>query len=169
MAVADVGYPDAMTARTAPPERTDGPTSLASKVLQFNLQLARSARDVAGSATRVAGTGIRNVAETSRRAGATVVGQARSAVQRTMSTARQGRAEVAGQVEAQGDAVAASVASETHRAADRAVRAVSDTPGTGTPYEDWSREQLYERAQELGIDGRSGMSKAQLIRALRAA
>jgi DNA end-binding protein Ku len=30
-----------------------------------------------------------------------------------------------------------------------------------------TRAQLYERAQELGIPGRSGMTKEQLIRALR--
>jgi hypothetical protein len=33
--------------------------------------------------------------------------------------------------------------------------------------EDRSKEQLYTRAQELGIDGRSQMTKAELIAALR--
>lgn len=156
-----------MPTPTANPQRADGPTPLAAKVLQFNRQLATSALDAAGSATRVAGTGLRNVTETSRRAGATVVGQTRSAIERTVSTARRGGAEVAGQVEAQGEAVADAVSHESHRVADRAVQAVSDTPGSGTPYEEWTREQLYERAQELDVDGRSTMSKAQLIRALR--
>lgn len=39
--------------------------------------------------------------------------------------------------------------------------------GQAAPYEDWSKDALYDRAKELGIDGRSGMTKAELIRALR--
>ena len=39
--------------------------------------------------------------------------------------------------------------------------------GKAPPYEEWTKEDLYERAQEIGIDGRSGMSKDQLIEALR--
>jgi hypothetical protein len=35
------------------------------------------------------------------------------------------------------------------------------------PYEERSKEELYQRAKELGIDGRSGMSKDDLIKALR--
>lgn len=42
--------------------------------------------------------------------------------------------------------------------------------GTGDPstrLEDRTRRQLYNRAKELDIDGRSGMSKSQLVRAIR--
>lgn len=39
--------------------------------------------------------------------------------------------------------------------------------GKAPPYEDWTREELYERAQEVDIDGRAGMTKEQLIDALR--
>jgi hypothetical protein len=39
--------------------------------------------------------------------------------------------------------------------------------GKSPPYEDWSKEDLYGRAQEIGIDGRSDMSKDELIEALR--
>jgi hypothetical protein len=42
--------------------------------------------------------------------------------------------------------------------------------GTGNPntrLEDRTRRQLYNRAKELDIEGRSGMSKSQLIRAIR--
>ncbi len=34
-------------------------------------------------------------------------------------------------------------------------------------YEDWSKDELYERAQEIGIEGRSAMDKQALIDALR--
>lgn len=39
--------------------------------------------------------------------------------------------------------------------------------GSSPAYEEWSRDDLYERAQELDIDGRADMSKDELIDALR--
>ncbi|MCP8898097.1 DUF7218 family protein [Gilvimarinus xylanilyticus] len=39
--------------------------------------------------------------------------------------------------------------------------------GKASSYEDWTRDQLYRRAQEIGIEGRSRLSKSGLIRALR--
>ncbi|MES1938414.1 DUF7218 family protein [Salinisphaera hydrothermalis] len=39
--------------------------------------------------------------------------------------------------------------------------------GKSDPYEDWTHEELYEKAQEVGIEDRSKMNKAQLKRALR--
>ncbi len=39
--------------------------------------------------------------------------------------------------------------------------------GKNPPYEEWSKADLYERAQEIGIEGRSEMSKDDLIEALR--
>ena len=39
--------------------------------------------------------------------------------------------------------------------------------GKSDAYEDWTKEELYECAQELEIEGRSAMSKDELIEALR--
>lgn len=39
--------------------------------------------------------------------------------------------------------------------------------GEAASYEDWTVEELRERAAELGIEGRSSMRKAELIDALR--
>ena len=39
--------------------------------------------------------------------------------------------------------------------------------GESAPYEQWSKDELYERARELDVDGRSSMSKDDLIDALR--
>lgn len=39
--------------------------------------------------------------------------------------------------------------------------------GEADRYEDWTKDDLYARAQEIGIEGRSDMDKDQLIRALR--
>lgn len=41
------------------------------------------------------------------------------------------------------------------------------TPSGSPKYEEWTRDELYEKAQELGIEGRSSMSKKQLVRTLR--
>lgn len=46
-------------------------------------------------------------------------------------------------------------------------RKPSKKGGKRPPYEDWTRDELYERAQEIGIEGRSEMSKDELIEALR--
>ncbi len=39
--------------------------------------------------------------------------------------------------------------------------------GKAQSYEDWTKEELYDRAQELDIDGRSDMTKDELISTLR--
>ena len=43
----------------------------------------------------------------------------------------------------------------------------SEKGGKAKPYEEWTRDDLYDRAQELDIDGRSDMTKDELISALR--
>ncbi len=43
----------------------------------------------------------------------------------------------------------------------------SEKGGKAPPYEDWTKDDLYERAQEIGIEGRSDMTKDALIAALR--
>ncbi|HEX6946946.1 MAG TPA: Rho termination factor N-terminal domain-containing protein [Acidimicrobiia bacterium] len=39
--------------------------------------------------------------------------------------------------------------------------------GKADPYEEWTRDDLYEKAKKVGIEGRSSMNKRQLITALR--
>lgn len=39
--------------------------------------------------------------------------------------------------------------------------------GSHGSYDDWTKDDLEKRARELGIDGRSSMSKHELIDALR--
>lgn len=43
----------------------------------------------------------------------------------------------------------------------------SEKGGKAPPYEEWTKDDLVERAGEIGIEGRWDMSKAQLIDALR--
>ncbi len=50
-------------------------------------------------------------------------------------------------------------------------RAAGDQPGKkggeASSYEDRTRSELYDKAREIGIEGRSGMTRDQLIDALR--
>lgn len=39
--------------------------------------------------------------------------------------------------------------------------------GKAGSYEDWSKKDLYEKAKEVGIEGRSRMDKKELVSALR--
>lgn len=52
-------------------------------------------------------------------------------------------------------------------AANSARSAIGKQGGEATDYDDRTRQELLQRAREIGIDGRSKMSKAELIDALR--
>ncbi len=39
--------------------------------------------------------------------------------------------------------------------------------GSSPAYEEWSKDDLYDKAKDVGIDGRSDMTKDKLIDALR--
>jgi hypothetical protein len=120
-------------------------------------------------------------AKTLRTTGRRAVGD----VRRASSTIKNRAASAAGDVERNFKVVAdragkveGRVETETEAAADKVVKAadagVAETGRTGAnrpsgAYQNWTKEELYERAQELDIDGRSGMSKNQLVKALRSA
>ncbi len=52
-------------------------------------------------------------------------------------------------------------------AAGSSRREVGSKGGASGSYQDWTAKDLRKRAAEVGIDGRSSMSKSQLIKALR--
>ncbi|GAB3793585.1 DUF7218 family protein [Nocardioides ungokensis] len=52
-------------------------------------------------------------------------------------------------------------------AANRSRTQVSRSGGQSPPYEDWTVDELRDRAADIGIEGRSSMDKEQLIHALR--
>ena len=52
-------------------------------------------------------------------------------------------------------------------AAGSSRKKVGSRGGRSPAYQDWSKEDLVKRAREIGIKGRSSMSKSQLITALR--
>lgn len=132
---------------------------------------ARRTADTAGAAAKQAAgqarSATKRTADTASAAAKQVAGQARAAAKNTGDTAVEGAKEVRGQVLAQGERAADQIDDAANQAVDRAIDVVDDSPAPGTPYEQWTKEQLYNRAQELDIDGRSSMSKSQLVKALR--
>jgi hypothetical protein len=46
-------------------------------------------------------------------------------------------------------------------------RAAGTLNAGGGKLEDWTKAELYDQARQIGIDGRSSMSKAELVRAIR--
>lgn len=109
------------------------------------------ARAAAGRVTRTAETG---AAET--------MGQARSAAKRTTSAARSSVSQTTGQVAAQADRTADSFTDEVEGALDDAK--VATDPGA---LADMTKADLYKRATKLDIDGRSAMTKAELVSAIQ--
>jgi hypothetical protein len=52
-------------------------------------------------------------------------------------------------------------------AAGSSRRQVASKGGNSGSYDDWSKADLVKRAREIGIKGRSSMTKSQLVDALR--
>lgn len=142
-------------------------TTIPRKILEVNRTIAETALSNAANAMKTVGQNTKNVIDAARTAGRIVTGQATSVVERTVTTARNGSREVSGQVMAQGARVGDAITTQANRTADAALRAVSDKPTSGTPYEQWTKAQLIERAREVDLEGRGSMNKTELIAALR--
>jgi hypothetical protein len=72
-----------------------------------------------------------------------------------------------GEPEERAEEIAARTVNKTRREEGRTPN--KRTQGTGNPdkaLSDLTRDELYNRAKEKGVQGRSGMSKAELVRAL---
>ncbi len=123
-----------------------------------------------GAIANDVGRQVGRLSDTAGEALSTTFGQARSAVERTSTMAANTTKETTGQARAQGARTAKAAERATTALLDDATRAI-DPDGDGRPasLDDWSKADLYERAQELDVDGRSSMSKRDLVRAIRAA
>lgn len=53
------------------------------------------------------------------------------------------------------------------RIANSPAKKTSRKGGKAEKYEEWTKDELYDKAKKVGIDGRSNMSKKELINALR--
>ncbi len=55
----------------------------------------------------------------------------------------------------------------SNAAANTSRKAVGAKGGRSGDYEDWTKDDLLKKARQVGVRGRSSMSKSQLIDALR--
>lgn len=140
-------------------------TTVAGNTKAFLDTARTSGKTVTGQA-RAAGSDVLTTASTGAR---TVAGQATKAASDVATTTRTGARTVSGQASAQGKKVSKAASDRATKVVDSAIDAVDPKPGTGKPYEQWTKAELLERAQELDVEGRSGLNKKQLIAALRAA
>ena len=51
--------------------------------------------------------------------------------------------------------------------ADSSARQIGRKGGNSGSYDGWTKQELIQRAREIGIEGRPTMSKAELVKALR--
>ena len=51
--------------------------------------------------------------------------------------------------------------------ADSSARQIGRKGGKSGSYDGWTKQELIQRAREIGIEGRPTMSKAELVKALR--
>lgn len=144
------------TSRAVAEAVTDGATRAWGTLRDTGATVAGQARAAVDRTAGDATTGIKEV-----------TGQARAAADRTAGDVTTGTKQVVGQARAQGRQAAGRLDDIADQTARRATDAVDPSPTSGTPYEQWTRADLYARAQELDVDGRSTMSKKQLIAALR--
>ncbi|MET0144496.1 MAG: Rho termination factor N-terminal domain-containing protein [Ilumatobacteraceae bacterium] len=143
--------------------------AIPARVVRFQRAFAGAAYDrTAAVVTSVAGS-TKAFLDTARISGKTVTGQARAAGDDVLTTTRTGAKTVLGQASAQGKKVSSKATAEVTDLLDSAIDAVDDKPGAGTPYEEWTKAELVERAKDLSITGPTRMSKSELIKALRAA
>jgi hypothetical protein len=136
-------------------------------------RIAAAANDVvasAGDAATDVGRRLADLSSDVNNALATTIGQTRSATARAADTARRNSREASGQAQAQARRTARSAGQTADALLDDATRAIEPADdGRPAALEQWTKADLYERAQELDIDGRSSMSKKQLVRAIRSA
>ena len=133
-----------------------------SQQLTRNLRLPLVAVDVAGAVDRVFDVAEQSLAvqrEVARTLVGVVARQADTAADTTVAAVTATVTETADRVEGELEAAKAE--------APKAAPAQDKRPNDRRPYEERSIEELRERARELDVEGRSSMSKDELIAALR--
>jgi hypothetical protein len=125
--------------------------------------VARTAQTAVNTVVGTARRQADNVAERTAVGARTTVGQAKAQSRRTTERAR---TEAARGTQRVGETLT-SARQSVEDVLDDTAHALDRASGSVGPFEKWTRSDLYARAQELDVDGRSTMNKKQLIRALR--
>lgn len=135
------------------------------RIFRLNRTIADTTYQMVSRSTCALYNAAADVAKTANTGAKTVTGQARAATSRVASDATRGVREVTGQVRAQTDRTLTKAEAVATDLVDDSIDEVEDVVA---PNAEWTREALYDLAQVREIEGRSSMSKAELIRALNA-
>lgn len=135
-----------------------------SKALAATRAGARRVNDVIASTIRSAFERLSAVGATASESAKTASGQAGAQARRVASTARSSIKMVRGQVAAEARQTGTAVVDEIETGLDDAKLAMDPDDLVSL-----SKSELYHRAQDLDIDGRSSMTKAELVSALQSA
>ena len=127
-----------------------------SRTAQEMSRLGELAADSAGAIVNAASVSLR-----------TVTGTAKWATERTTSVAATGARQTVGQVKAQAKIAVDTASDELEDLADEIAPSVKPVPAAGD-LETKTKSELYDQAQALDIDGRSSMTKAELVAAIKA-
>ena len=135
----------------------------ASVVRLCRTSVERSAETATLAGSRLAAVG-ETLARANIRAAKTMIGQTRSAIDRTIDFTGDRIAEVRGQASAQ----ASAAASATNTALVDAVDDATEQVASIKPLSALTKAELYEMAQAADLAGRGEMTKRQLVDALSA-
>jgi len=138
--------------------------AIPSKALAASRASARRVNDIVESAASSIKHRFENVADDTATAAKTTTGQARSAAEKATKTVKSSVKQSTGQARAQARKVSESITDEVEGALDDA-KVASDPDDVA----DLTKAQLYDRATALDIEGRSGMTKAELVGAIQKA
>lgn len=119
--------------------------------------------DLTATAAGRLGRSVGSVTGAAKEAASTTVGQTRNSIGRTVAAAQRGEREAMGQATAQAARTGRTVRDETSRLLGDATRAAGSTPDGKAALRELSKADLYEQAQMLDIDGRSNMTKQELV------
>lgn len=140
---------------------------VASRALGLSRATVHRLGSIAAGIADDVGTQWERVSSTANSALSTTAGQARSAVERTSATARRTTKETVGQARAQGTRTARAVEDSTAELLGDAAAAVEPGSRRG-PLVDRTKAELYDVAQQMDIEGRSSMTKRELLHAVGA-
>lgn len=163
----------------------DGLPALPAAVFRIQRSVAERIVDQSRHALCVVGDAVSSTVSVGRNATRTVTGTARHAGEQSADVASTGLRRIVGQARAQSERTAdaardsgGTMADELRDLADETVSAATDVAdeigataasavqGTPMSYEHWTKQDLYELAQDRGIEGRSSMNKDELIAAI---
>ena len=159
-------------------EIQDGLPTIPAKIMELNRAVAHRTAATNRRNLELLLDSVQTVVKTADTGVRTVVGTIRSTTGKTVDAATTGFRQVAGQAKAQAKITVDTVEDQVSDLADETVARVeaeidglraAERRSEKKALSAMTKDELYEEAQELGIEGRADMNKSQLVDAIAAA